>query len=311
MIIEIECHICKKNFCRKKRLTQKHKHNFCSLVCAQENRRKDLVSVKCYQCGNLFKRKKSQIEKHKNSFCSQKCANIFKTYRIENIENDTINDLIKDYTIDNKSLFYCYKKYKMCNPAIKKILTNNNIKIRSKLEQVKLIRNSGEYKWKVATKVLCKICKKEFIYQKAAKTTYCSIRCRSNDNDLKDIIREHTIKQLQEGRMPKSYTSIEIAIEKILKDNNIPYIHQYRLGKFVFDFKIKDNILIECDGDYWHSNPLFYNNNNTNDRQKLIQKRDLLKNQIAKENHYILLRFWENDIKNNLNSIKNQLLSFK
>jgi very-short-patch-repair endonuclease len=78
--------------------------------------------------------------------------------------------------------------------------------------------------------------------------------------------------------------------------------------KAFYDFYIPEyNILIEVDGDFWHCNPISFPEPKY-DSQKHNMKRDQEKNQWALENGYTLLRFWENDINNNIKEVKNILL---
>lgn len=88
------------------------------------------------------------------------------------------------------------------------------------------------------TKKICKLCGKEFQdWNKERK--FCSTRC----NGLWNV--SHNLKK---------NTSIEIAIEKQLKLFNIPYIKQCPLeGITIADFVLPNKIVIQCDGNYWHS----------------------------------------------------------
>jgi very-short-patch-repair endonuclease len=56
-------------------------------------------------------------------------------------------------------------------------------------------------------------------------------------------------------------------------------------------------IIIECDGDYWHANPLFYDINKLGIRQKRNTQRDRFKNEYLKRKGWKVLRFFESDIK--------------
>ena len=107
----------------------------------------------------------------------------------------------------------------------------------------------------------------------------------------------------------KRKTSIEIIIEKILSENMIEYISGYYKDNMVFDFYLpKLNVVIECQGDYWHSNPLYYNENNINDIQRRNIERDIRKKLYLKNNGINSLFLWETDIKKNINNVKNQLI---
>lgn len=80
-------------------------------------------------------------------------------------------------------------------------------------------------------------------------------------------------------------TSIEIKMAEELTARGIEYIEQYNLGdKFALDFFIPEyNIVIECDGDYWHTRP------------EAI-RRDKRKNAYVKACGFSMYRFWEREI---------------
>ena len=73
---------------------------------------------------------------------------------------------------------------------------------------------------------------------------------------------------------------------KELDKLNIPYIHQKPInnGKFVADFMLpKHKIIIECNGDYWHSLP------NRIERDKQIEE-------YVKNNNGRVVFLWEHKI---------------
>lgn len=89
------------------------------------------------------------------------------------------------------------------------------------------------------------------------------------------------------GRRNVKYeaTSIEVAMADELDFRGIKNIPQYNLGdKFSLDFLLPEyNIVIECDGDYWHNIPE-------------VKTRDKSKNAYIKACGYSLYRFWEHEI---------------
>lgn len=90
-----------------------------------------------------------------------------------------------------------------------------------------------------------------------------------------------TAKAIGSGRS----TSIEIKMAEELRRRGIDFVEQYNLdGKFLPDFYIpKYNIIIECDGDYWHS------------LHKVVE-RDARKSEYIKSKGISLYRFWESEI---------------
>lgn len=96
--------------------------------------------------------------------------------------------------------------------------------------------------------------------------------------------RERRLKQI----LPLTDTSIELKVKKQLEDNNINFIHPWNLEPYYqCDFFVPSmNLIIECDGDYWHSLPK-------------TQRTDKSKNTYAKNKGYNMLRLPEHIIKKN------------
>jgi len=106
--------------------------------------------------------------------------------------------------------------------------------------------------------------------------------------------RPEVIIKIKEKRKHQKRTyepSTEKIIQKILTNLDITWIkHKYIDIKHGYQVDLllpEYNIIIECDGDYWHNYP------NGNEIDK-IRTREL------QDNGYKVLRFWERDIKNNI-----------
>lgn len=79
--------------------------------------------------------------------------------------------------------------------------------------------------------------------------------------------------------------------------------------KAFYDFYLPEyNVIIEVDGDFWHCNPDSKHNMPKYETQKRNLIKDSIKSQWAIDNGYKLLRFWENDINNNIKQVKQILL---
>jgi G:T-mismatch repair DNA endonuclease (very short patch repair protein) len=94
-------------------------------------------------------------------------------------------------------------------------------------------------------------------------------------------------------------------LEKIVADEldkiSIPYYFQYFITDNgickSYDFKIKQKpIILEIDGDFWHGNP---NTKNHFSKVSIVKKNDTLKENMAKNRGYKVIRLWERDIKKN------------
>ena len=84
-------------------------------------------------------------------------------------------------------------------------------------------------------------------------------------------------------------TSIEIKMQKLLKEKGIKFEKDKpMLSKYRVDLFIKPNLVIECDGDYWHNRPG-------------MKEKDEIRNNNLKKSGFRVLRFWEHEINSNLN----------
>ena len=117
------------------------------------------------------------------------------------------------------------------------------------------------------------------------------------------IRRSNYIKNLQYN----SPSKLEILFKELLDINSIDYEFQYTIGWYNYDFFIKNTrILIEVDGDFYHCNPKLWPEPKY-DIQKEVVNHDKIKNEIALQNEYKLLRFWETDIHNNPDEVMGEL----
>lgn len=124
--------------------------------------------------------------------------------------------------------------------------------------------------------------------------------------ETKQKLREKAILQHQNHLGPYKDTKPELKMKKILNELNIKFEHQFRLEHCLFDFYIlNSNVLIEVDGDYYHGNPKKFIK--LNKMQLKMKERDIKHNEVAEENDFILLRFWEDDILNNTDIVKNEI----
>lgn len=102
----------------------------------------------------------------------------------------------------------------------------------------------------------------------------------------------------------------EKILSKLLDDNNIKHSFSFFIKESKnickqYDFKLEGfPILIEMDGDYWHGN-----SNTTNHWKNVesVKQNDLIKDQLAKDNGYTLIRIWESDLKQNPIDVINKI----
>lgn len=127
-------------------------------------------------------------------------------------------------------------------------------------------------KWKKVTR--CKQCNKEFLVTRAVYRThpkFCSKKCSDNskiDNIFK-VCRNCkssfrlTNSALKRGRGSfctwicykkyKGESSLELLVRQQLEKMKEPFQQEMKIGRFRADFYLpKRNLVIECDGEYWH-----------------------------------------------------------
>lgn len=127
--------------------------------------------------------------------------------------------------------------------------------------------------------------------------------------------KDYKIPKDKDKRKEPGVSNLEVLFEEMfLKKLKVKYVYQWQAptGRF-YDFYLpEDNILIECDGTFYHSDPRFYDRNNLiYENQKRQVRIDEEKNKWAFLNGFVLLRFWEHDIKTNskevLKALKKQI----
>jgi G:T-mismatch repair DNA endonuclease (very short patch repair protein) len=134
----------------------------------------------------------------------------------------------------------------------------------------------------------------------------CSIRSKTWWSSLSKEERDIKISKQLINIHSGSCSKLELNFEKYLKLLQIDYQHNFYIGRNQFDFKILNtNILIEINGDFWHANPSLYLENDTipfpskgNIKVSDIWKKDKKKLDLAKNNGYCIITFWENFLKN-------------
>ena len=201
-----------------------------------------MINRICKQCGKEFPVKDWATKKGWGKFCNRKC---YSDYR----KNPTNKWLSKEKNPNwkggkvEKTCKICGKKFFIGAGEIRRGKKRGNY--CSPECWYKNNKGNNHPRWgnKIRIRKICKTCHKEFfIYpseDKKGNGKFCSHRCSGIWN----------VKHSK-----KKDTSIEIAIETELIKQNIPYLKQSPVeGIALVDFLLPDKIVIQCDGDFWHS----------------------------------------------------------
>ena len=117
--------------------------------------------------------------------------------------------------------------------------------------------------------------------------------------------KTHTPEAIKKIFSYRKMNKTEKIVADLLDQQKIPYEFQFFITDNSicksYDFKLKDRpVIIEVDGDFWHGGPGSKTYWKDVDKVKL---NDVLKESIAKTKGYKLLRFWESDLKKDVNII--------
>jgi G:T-mismatch repair DNA endonuclease (very short patch repair protein) len=112
--------------------------------------------------------------------------------------------------------------------------------------------------------------------------------------------------------------SIEYRVAKILIDMGVEWeyekIFNIETRTYLPDFFIESkNLIIECYGDFWHANPLFFKETHYTHKNvfaKNIWDRDNRRKSDFIKSNYKFLELWESDINDNMEYIKGKIYEY-
>lgn len=128
---------------------------------------------------------------------------------------------------------------------------------------------------------------------------------------------ETTIKRSKIMKSIKgSDTGIEMRLRKALWHKGIRYRKNFKVFDCHPDIVItKYKIAVFCDGNFWHGKelqkrPIKHNSSYWNEKIRRNVERDLENTIELRDNGWIVLRFWEDDIQNNLPNCVDDVLRY-
>lgn len=275
----------------------------------------------CPVCGKII------LEKQ--TYCSLECKSKCQTNKIELV--------CKGCGIHFKILPYLQRKSNYCSPdcyhnSTRKKVTKSCLVCGEKFTVKRYLdilgfglycsRNCREKTYELKRVLqICSTCGKTFKRPQSLsnkyKNVFCSKKCHDDSrrdyvsiscqNCHKTITIPRSITNRDKGRFCSWYcythfkgeTSIEKLVKNKLKKVGISFRQEVKIGKYHADFMIgNSNILIECDGDYWHSLP-----------QAIIKDKN--RDAILQRKGFQTIRFTETEIKKTKGSCVVSYLSNK
>lgn len=152
---------------------------------------------------------------------------------------------------------------------------------------------ANKYSGRNKLKFTCKICGERFYWSKSRikdnNPIYCNWNCRVKD---KEHIFKNAIKGNVAQQNKKGLNKLELVGQKILKDIDVDFQEQVLMfNKFLVDVLIPSkNIIIQWDGEYWHTKP----------KRVLLDKSQ---DAYLKKCGYKVLRITDREIKNNIRQV--------
>lgn len=105
-------------------------------------------------------------------------------------------------------------------------------------------------------------------------------------------------------------TTIEVWVEDFLKEKQIKFVKQKAIRYLNYDFFLKDyNIIIECQGCYWHCCPICYPAGPKNNIQKINLTKNDAKRKVAAEAKKVLIEIWSHEIEKTPDVVKQRIES--
>ena len=293
------CDCCGKEMRIKKLIYQekldgKRKNIYCSRECA-DNGKRNGSDIECDNCGKIFYRIQAHIDRqhqrNQNNFCSMKCQQEYRhTQKFE------------------------WRKCEVCGELFEV----------SKTSTQRLCSYECQHKWQsLQTRELnsrfqsiltpCTYCGKEH-YVKPYKFNiqdnfFCSIECRqkwyseiySQTEENKVLQRDKILRQLENGSLSNVNSKPQLIVNTILDDMEVEYKREAGFEYWAIDnYLIECNLAIEVQGNYWHANPIIFDDKLTKVQYDRIhkdkRKRSYFKNQYNME----ILYLWESDIMNDV-----------
>lgn len=261
----------------------------CLCGCGKEtNKGKIFVSGHNTRLNNLGGFKKNHVPWNLNKQHSEKTILKIKKTVKDQYKNGRINpNKGKTVDIDSKNKtsrtlknYYHSEEGKEKRKEQSLIRKGKRISIQTEFKKGRIPHNKG-------MKMPCITGEKHYLRNEEKREKWFKI--------MENIWRSEVfINKKRESRAKQTFpindTMIEIKFQDELQKRNINFLKHFSImnikNKFQCDIFIEPNIVIECDGDYWHNYP--HHN-----------EKDIVRTKEMQEKGYTVFRFWEKEIKNN------------
>jgi DNA mismatch endonuclease (patch repair protein) len=157
-----------------------------------------------------------------------------------------------------------------------------------------------------------KYCSRECYYTSPI-TKMARSRCRVGE--LNTSKNPQVREKIRKARLHQVFPGKDTEPEKLLESGLISLGVRYKKHTAIENICQPDFILPELklaifvDGDYWHGNPEIYPEDKLGRVQRFNIQRDISANQELRKRNWTVLRFWENQIKSDVEKCKETILN--
>lgn len=253
-------------------LSRAKQRQYCSIVCrnkANSRKRKRKPETPCKNCGIYFYSPNIRI------FCSDKCYHEYKSvFGDRHHERESLVKYICEQypTADLETM---EKELGLSVTAIRDIANKNGI-LRGKDALDKQYEGNSEWMSENNPMYRPDVAAKVSEYWKAHPEKKQAIAAMG-----------------RQANQVKKPSKLELRCAEYLTALGIEFEHQSVIkDKFVVDFRI-ENIILQCDGEYWHGHPRF---EPLTEQQLKQQKRDAAQDKYLQACGYTVIRVWESDV---------------
>lgn len=257
---------------------------YCSQRCYHEASRNSVnIVVSCLKCGSRIETTDMRLQDGRGKFCSRACLASY--YHKGSRKPPRTDETRRKLSQSLKGRLAWNKKQpvvKVCETCGSRFEVQPHRKDRARFcsiacrhKHLKTITGQ-EHPLFSSIKQTCEWCGESF-FAKPAKIEvgegrFCSRNCVGA-----------YVTALQGGRR----SSLEVTVEKVLVALGMEFETQKQIGPWVVDFYLPSkNLVIECDGAYWHSLPE-------------VVERDERKNLYLQQHGYTVIRLLEEQIREN------------
>lgn len=300
----VSCTACGKSFAVPNSFITRFTHHFCCAAC----KRTPCIPRECANCQKTFLATGGNWSTI--MFCSREC---------KNARNSKI-ELHKRYLYAEKSCEHCGSTFRLNKSYIN--VQRFCSRVCATASGSNVSKGEQHSRWVPKPQYTCAHCQKVFFGEaqrpRQRKAVFCSKECGVAFREASKITKvceqcgtQFKVKPWRANRSrfcsipckgawvcanTQSPTSIEIAISNLLNQMSIEHETQKAIGPFNCDIYIVScNLVIEVDGDYWHSLP----------KHKQQDKR---RNTYLLNRNYRILRLPEHKIRKDLTWCKKQIL---